>query len=57
MKDVVEGPMMGSDVKPVAALVKGSFRDRDEGDMPPFKESREVAGDTPSEILERRLRG
>ncbi len=57
VKDVVEGPITGMDVTiDRFGFEKVSVRVRFIGDRP-FNESIEVAGDTPSEIYERRFRG
>lgn len=58
VNEVVEGPTTGmEDVIERFELVKTSPLDRTLGDIPLLIESIEVAGDTPSEINDRFLRG
>lgn len=55
VKEVVEGPITGIDK---LGLENGSTRERVIGDIPPpLIESIDVAGDTPSEVCDRRFRG
>lgn len=59
VKEVFEVPMIGIDVMLLIdrlAFENGSFRDRVIGDMP-LMESMDVAGDTPSEMCDRRFFG
>lgn len=57
VKEVVEGPMIGIEVTmDRLELVKGSARTRLPGEVS-LIESIEVAGDIPSETLERRFLG
>ena len=57
VKEVIEGPTRGIEViMDKFGLEKVSFLDREIGDMP-LIESIDVAGDTPSDTKDRRLRG
>lgn len=56
VKEVAEGSMIGMEVTMDRLVEKGSFRERVMGDIP-LMESRDVAGDRPSETSDRRFRG
>ena len=57
LNEVVEVPIGGiDDPIDIFGFEKGSARERDTGDMPLFRESIEVAGDTPSDSRDRRFR-
>jgi len=57
LNEVVDVPMAGiDDPIDIFAFEKGSARERDTGEMPLFRESIEVAGDTPSDSSDLRFR-